>query len=90
MGRNSPWRSSPHRLDAWIELERGINFSAKFVLEFAIMLLGASVSITMIAALGSLVILGIACIVALTLGTSYFNLPLPRPTATHVHSHRLR
>ena len=50
----------------------GINFSAKFVLEFAIVLLGASVSITMIAALGSFVILGIACIVALALGTSYF------------------
>ena len=50
----------------------GINFSAKFVLEFAIVLLGASVSITMIAALGSFVILGIACIVALAIGTSYF------------------
>ena len=50
----------------------GINFSAKFVLEFAIVLLGASVSITMIAALGSLVILGIACIVALAIVTSYF------------------
>ena len=50
----------------------GINFSAKFVLEFAIVLLGASVSITMIAALGSLVILGIACIVVLAIGTSYF------------------
>src|SRR5215472_14340967 len=49
----------------------GIKFSAKFVLEFAIVLLGASVSITMIAALGSLVILGIACIVALAIGTSY-------------------
>jgi len=49
----------------------GIGFSAKFVLEFAIVLLGASVSITMIAALGSLVILGIACIVALAIGTSY-------------------
>ena len=52
--------------------KEGINFSAKFVLEFAIVLLGASVSITMIAALGSLVILGIACIVALAIGTSYF------------------
>ena len=59
----------------------GINFSAKFVLEFAIVLLGASVSITMIAALGSLVILGIACIVALAIGTSYLiarALGLPR------------
>ena len=51
---------------------QGINFSAKFVLELAIVLLGASVSITMIAALGSFVILGIACIVALAIGTSYF------------------
>src|SRR5215469_3298906 len=50
----------------------GIKFSAKFVLEFAITLLGASVSITMISALGSLVILGVACIVALAIGTSYF------------------
>ena len=53
---------------SWSE---GITFSAKFVLEFAIVLLGASVSITMIAALGSLVILGIACIVALAIATSY-------------------
>jgi len=51
---------------------QGINFSAKFVLEFAIVLLGASVSITMIAALGAQVILGIACVVALAIGTSYF------------------
>jgi uncharacterized integral membrane protein (TIGR00698 family) len=54
--------------NSWNE---GIGFSAKFVLEFAIVLLGASVSITMIAALGSVVILGIACIVALAIGTSY-------------------
>jgi uncharacterized integral membrane protein (TIGR00698 family) len=49
----------------------GINFSAKFVLEFAIVLLGASVSVTMVAALGSLLILGIACIVALAIAASY-------------------
>jgi len=59
------WMPGP----SWRE---GITFSAKFVLEFAIVLLGAAVSITMIAALGSLVILGIACIVALAIGTSYF------------------
>jgi len=53
---------------SWSE---GINFSAKFVLEFAIVLLGASVSVTMVAALGSLLILGIACIVALAIGASY-------------------
>ena len=49
----------------------GIVFSAKFILEFAIVLLGASVSITMIAALGPLLILGIASIVAVAIGTSY-------------------
>src|SRR6516165_2193514 len=58
----------------------GINFSAKFVLEFAIVLLGASVSITMIAALGPLLILGIASIVAVAIGASFllcraFGLP---------------
>lgn len=54
---------------AWNE---GIKFSAKFVLEFAIVLLGASVSIGMIGALGPLLILGIASIVALAIGMSYF------------------
>jgi uncharacterized integral membrane protein (TIGR00698 family) len=49
----------------------GINFSAKFVLEFAIILLGASVSLTMIAGLGALVIVGIAGLVALAIGASY-------------------
>jgi uncharacterized integral membrane protein (TIGR00698 family) len=49
----------------------GIVFSAKFILELAIVLLGASVSITMIAALGPLLILGIASIVAVAIGTSF-------------------
>jgi uncharacterized integral membrane protein (TIGR00698 family) len=49
----------------------GIVFSAKFILEFAIILLGASVSITMIAALGPLLILGIASIVAVAIGASF-------------------
>jgi uncharacterized integral membrane protein (TIGR00698 family) len=59
----------------------GIVFSAKFVLEFAIVLLGASVSITMIAALGPLLILGIASIVAVAIGASFLicrALGLPR------------
>ena len=42
----------------------GINFSAKFVLECAIAMLGASVSVTTILSLGPLLIAGIACIVA--------------------------
>jgi uncharacterized integral membrane protein (TIGR00698 family) len=49
----------------------GTNFSAKFILEFAIILLGASVSLTMIAALGALVIVAIAGLVALAIGASY-------------------
>src|SRR5262245_51758218 len=58
----------------------GIVFCAKFVLEFAIVLLGASVSVTAIAALGLATIVGIACIVAAAIGASYlicrvFGLP---------------
>jgi len=49
----------------------GISFSAKFVLEVAIVLLGASVSITTILALGPLLIVGIASIVAVAIGSSY-------------------
>ena len=49
----------------------GISFCAKFVLEVAIVMLGASVSITTILALGPVVIVGIACIVALAIASSY-------------------
>ena len=49
----------------------GINFSAKFVLEVAIVILGASVSVTTIFALGPALILGVASIVALSIGFSY-------------------
>jgi uncharacterized integral membrane protein (TIGR00698 family) len=49
----------------------GINFSAKFVLEFAIVMLGASVSAATIMALGPALIIGIASIVAVAIGTSY-------------------
>jgi uncharacterized integral membrane protein (TIGR00698 family) len=49
----------------------GIRFSAKSLLEFAIVLLGASVSITTILALGPLLIFGIAGIVAVAIGSSY-------------------
>lgn len=58
----------------WTPGERflpGINFSGKFLLEFAIVLLGASVSAATILALGPLLILGIAGIVALAIATSY-------------------
>jgi uncharacterized integral membrane protein (TIGR00698 family) len=49
----------------------GINFSAKFVLEFAIVMLGASVSITTILALGPVLIAGIVFIVAVAIGSSF-------------------
>ena len=49
----------------------GINFSGKFVLECAIVMLGAAVSVSTIAALGPFLIVGIACIVALAIGASY-------------------
>jgi uncharacterized integral membrane protein (TIGR00698 family) len=49
----------------------GINFSAKFVLECAIVMLGASVSATTIMALGLHLIVGIAVIVSIGIGASY-------------------
>ena len=49
----------------------GINFSGKFVLECAIVMLGAAVSVSTIAALGPLLIVGIVFIVALAIGVSF-------------------
>jgi len=49
----------------------GIAFGAKFILELAIVMLGASVSVTTILALGPVLILGIAGIVAMAIGSSY-------------------
>jgi uncharacterized integral membrane protein (TIGR00698 family) len=49
----------------------GIAFSAKFLLECAIVMLGASVSIATILALGPALILGVAGIVAVAIATSY-------------------
>jgi uncharacterized integral membrane protein (TIGR00698 family) len=49
----------------------GIAFSAKFVLEVAIVMLGASVSVATILALGPVLIFGIAGIVAISIGLSY-------------------
>jgi uncharacterized integral membrane protein (TIGR00698 family) len=49
----------------------GIQFSGKFVLELAIVLLGASLSFATVAALGRWLIFGIASIVAIAIGTSY-------------------
>jgi uncharacterized integral membrane protein (TIGR00698 family) len=58
------WKPGPR----W---QPGINFSAKFVLELAIVMLGAAVSVSTIVALGPQLIVGIACIVAVALGVSY-------------------
>ncbi len=58
----------------------GINFSAKFLLEIAVMLLGASISLGAIMASGTALLMGIVFTVILALGTSYtisrlFGLP---------------
>ena len=49
----------------------GIQFSGKFILELAIVILGASVGVGTIIALGPQLILGIACIVIVAIGVSY-------------------
>jgi uncharacterized integral membrane protein (TIGR00698 family) len=69
----SAWEPGPN----WIA---GINFSAKFLLEFAVMLLGASISLGAIVASGPGLMAGIVATVTLALGISYglsrlFGLP---------------
>ena len=49
----------------------GVNFSAKFLLEFAIVMLGASVSVNTLATLGSTLIFGIAGVVSMAIAISY-------------------
>ena len=49
----------------------GIQFSGKFILELAIVMLGAAASVGTIMALGPLLIVGIACIVAAAITVSY-------------------
>lgn len=51
--------------------EPGIAFSAKFLLEFAVVILGASVSVATVLALGPALIVGIACVVVFGIVTSY-------------------
>jgi uncharacterized integral membrane protein (TIGR00698 family) len=58
----------------WTPGERwrsGVAFSAKQLLEVAVMLLGASISFAMIAASGSLLLASVVVIVLITLGASY-------------------
>ena len=54
--------------DRWHE---GINFSAKILLEIAVVLLGASISFTTILATGSALLLSIAGVVTMTILISY-------------------
>lgn len=59
---------------AWTPAKRfvpGIAFSAKFLLEIAVVMLGASVSIATVLALGSILLVGIASVVAMALGSSF-------------------
>jgi uncharacterized integral membrane protein (TIGR00698 family) len=49
----------------------GITFSAKFLLELAVMLLGAAVSADTVMALGPKLLVGIVAIVAISIGASY-------------------
>lgn len=64
--------------------ERGIHFSAKLLLEFAVVLLGASISASMVAELGLVLIVGIAAVVVISLVVSFVicrSLGLPQRTA---------
>jgi uncharacterized membrane protein YadS len=59
---------------AWVPTPRfipGIAFSAKFLLECAVVMLGASVSIATVLALGPFLLVGIASVVAMALGVSF-------------------
>jgi uncharacterized integral membrane protein (TIGR00698 family) len=54
--------------DLWFA---GIQFSAKQLLEVAVMLLGASVSVSTVLAIGPRMLVGVAVIVAVAIGVSY-------------------
>jgi uncharacterized integral membrane protein (TIGR00698 family) len=59
---------------AWAPAKRfipGIAFSAKFLLEVAVVMLGASVSVAIVLALGPILLVGIASVVAMALGSSF-------------------
>ena len=62
----------------------GISFSAKLLLEIAVVLLGASISAATVLALGPAMLIGIACVVSLAIGSSFFicrSLGLPQRMA---------
>jgi uncharacterized integral membrane protein (TIGR00698 family) len=72
---------------AWTPTPRwnpGIEFSAKFLLEFAVVLLGASISAATVFALGPAMLIGIAVVVSLAIASSYLvcrGLGLPQRMA---------
>ncbi|MGO9401043.1 MAG: putative sulfate exporter family transporter [Xanthobacteraceae bacterium] len=49
----------------------GIAFRAKFLLECAVVMLGASMSVATVLALGPFLLVGIASVVAMALGVSF-------------------
>ncbi len=62
----------------------GIDFSAKLLLEFAVVLLGASISAATVFALGPTMLAGIVCVVSLAIASSFIicrSLGLPRRMA---------
>jgi uncharacterized integral membrane protein (TIGR00698 family) len=62
----------------------GIDFSAKFLLEFAVVLLGASISAATVFALGAAMLVGIAVVVSLAIASSFLvcrSLGLPQRMA---------
>lgn len=62
----------------------GIDFSAKLLLEFAVVLLGASISAASVFALGPAMLAGIVCVVSLAIASSYIicrGLGLPQRMA---------
>ena len=70
-------RSAWTPLDTW---HAGIEFSAKTLLEIAVVLLGASVSVRAVLAIGPALLIGIAIVVVIAIATSYiisrtFGLP---------------
>ncbi len=54
-----------------VSLAKGVHFSAKFVLEVAIVLLGASVSAATVMAIGPLMLVGIVLVVVMAIAASY-------------------
>jgi uncharacterized membrane protein YadS len=68
----------------------GIHFSSKLLLEFAIVLLGASISAATVSALGPAMLVGIACVVSLAIASSYFicrSLGLPVPVVNQIRTY---